>query len=108
MPSRFPINSLNAQRLLTALSLDGRDAEEKSVAMKLWEFYWCQDRDISDLGNALFAASTNLFVETLKQVLEVSRIKPEETQSYLDQIASDKVKETLKQRTEEAVKRGAQ
>eukprot|EP01127_Copromyxa_protea_P012166 TRINITY_DN3137_c0_g1_i1.p1 TRINITY_DN3137_c0_g1~~TRINITY_DN3137_c0_g1_i1.p1 ORF type:complete len:222 (-),score=53.85 TRINITY_DN3137_c0_g1_i1:58-723(-) len=92
-PSRFPINTLPAQRTLAALNLAGRK-EEGPLAIKLWEYYWGQDQDISNL-------------EVIQKALEAVGISSEEAVKILATISSDEVKEAIKKTTEEAVKRGA-
>ena len=43
-PSRFPINSLQAMRCLTALPAEQRPA----ATLKLYRAYWGEDRDVAD------------------------------------------------------------
>jgi 2-hydroxychromene-2-carboxylate isomerase len=77
---------------LTALSLSHRE-EEKTVALKMWEFYWCKDKDIAD-------------VEVLKQILVDCGVSGAEADKFMEMVGSEDVKEALKNSTEEAVKRG--
>lgn len=61
-PSRFPINSLQAMRCLTALPAEQRPA----ATLKLFHAYWAEDADIADpavltalLGGDVLARATD-------------------------------------------------
>jgi 2-hydroxychromene-2-carboxylate isomerase len=80
-PSRFPMNSLQAMRCLTAAPVEQRPA----LTMALFEAYWSQDADLSDaavLGGIVGA-------------------------DVLARASDDAVKAELKATTEEAAQRGA-
>ncbi len=80
-PSVFPTNSLIAMRALAAAS----PADVKPLALKLFEAYWGQGRDIAD---------TAVLAELLPQEL-------------LAAASDEAVKEKLKDNTDSAVQRGA-
>ena len=80
-PSNFPTNSLTAMRALTAADPDQRPG----LAMKVFQAYWVDDRNISDVG-----VLTELLGEGL-----------------LARAADAGIKEELKAVTESAVRRGA-
>ncbi|MBF0238801.1 MAG: 2-hydroxychromene-2-carboxylate isomerase [SAR324 cluster bacterium] len=80
-PVHFPVNTLLAMRILTALP----EAECKTMSHKLFQAYWVNGLDISNAD-----------------ILE-SIVGPEN----LALASQDKVKEQLKQTTENAVQRGA-
>ena len=91
LPSRFPINSLKAQRLLVAAGrLFGEDAIP-TIAIPLFGAYWVDDRDISD-------------PEELKKIASHAGFDGD---TLLAAIDAPETKAQLKANTDEAVARGA-
>lgn len=89
-PSRFPLNTLHAQRALAAATHRWPDAL-RPFALALFRAYWCEDRDISqpdEIGTAARAAGLDAEV-----VLASTR--------------EQEVKDLLRRWTGEAVERGA-
>eukprot|EP01094_Clydonella_sp_ATCC50884_P027436 TRINITY_DN7875_c0_g1_i1.p1 TRINITY_DN7875_c0_g1~~TRINITY_DN7875_c0_g1_i1.p1 ORF type:complete len:226 (-),score=66.83 TRINITY_DN7875_c0_g1_i1:93-770(-) len=94
VPSRFPLSTLKAMRLLTAVSdLEGGKHVE-GVSRQLWHAYWGRDEDITDdtvLERCVRDGSSG--------ALEGARI--------LSRCAEAGVKEALKAATQDAIDRGA-
>jgi len=80
-PSRFPMNSLQAMRCITALPVERR----AEVSMQLFRAYWADDADLGDM--AVLAELVGADV--------------------LARASDDAVKAELKAATEEAAQRGA-
>lgn len=80
-PSRFPINSLNAMRALTAAD----PADLPALSLKLFRAYWVDDRDVADVAVLTELLGADLVAKTQDEV----------------------IKTKLKDSTENAVQRGA-
>lgn len=89
-PSNFPASTLVAQRILVALQ-QSRPDKVIEFSRQCWKNYWTEDRDIST-------------EDVLAQILDSLHLSP---QTYFAAAKDPKVKEALKQVTEEAVQRGA-
>lgn len=92
-PNPFPVNTITAQRILTYLSVNN-DPLQIPLALKLWEFYWHKERNISDIGE-------------LKQALIDCGCDEGQALYILKQGVSEEIKEKLKEATEDAKTRGA-
>ncbi len=89
-PSRFPLNTLVAQRALVAASRSGGDATG-ALAAALFRAYWVDDRDVSDRAEvAAIATAAGLDGGAL---VEATGAQP--------------IKDELRRITEEAVAAGA-
>ena len=89
MSTRFPINSLLCQRVLTAAAL-ADEATVKPLTLALYAAYWVDDRDVSDPATiSEIAAGAGLDAA----LLEAAGAQP--------------TKDALRAATEEAVERGA-
>jgi len=80
-PSRFPMNSLQAMRCLTAVPAEARP----DVSLKLFRAYWADDADLGDLDVLAGLVGADV----------------------LARAGDDAVKAELKATTEEAARRGA-
>ncbi len=83
-PSRFPLNTLNAMRVLTAAAPERRPA----LTHLLMRAYWMDDRDVSDPA-------------------ELIHLLGEEGPALLARSQTPEVKDALRAATEEALTRGA-
>ncbi len=81
MPANFPANTVTVQRILCAAS----EAECKALTLKLYEAYWGQGKDITNLELLTELVGADLVAKTQE----------------------DTVKNVLKANTEDAVARGA-
>lgn len=90
-PSRFPLNTLKAQRALVATERLGHAARVPDLALALYDAYWVQDRDVSDLSE-------------IARVTEQLGLDPAAIGEAMDEQAT---KDLLRERTEDAVRRGA-
>jgi 2-hydroxychromene-2-carboxylate isomerase len=86
-PSRFPMMTVKAMRLLTTLSGD----EHVRAATAIFRAYWAQDRDISDAS-------------VLREVLASAGLAAD---SLLAKVDQPEVKQALIDATDEAKRRGA-
>jgi 2-hydroxychromene-2-carboxylate isomerase len=90
-PSRFPLNTLPAQRALVAAERSGGQAAVQGLAQRLFEAYWAEDRDVSAEAE-------------LRRTAEGAGLDPD----ALAQAAGEQaIKDQLRQITDEAVRRGA-
>ena len=80
-PSRFPINSLNAMRALTAAD----PADLPALSLKLFRAYWVDDADVGDVAVLTGLLGADLMAKTQDEA----------------------VKAKLKEATENAAQRGA-
>jgi 2-hydroxychromene-2-carboxylate isomerase len=90
-PSRFPINSLKAQRALVVADRAHGNGAVPAFALALYHASWCQDRDVSDEA-------------------EIARIATEvglDGDAMVGALGDPAVKVHLRELTEEAVRRGA-
>jgi 2-hydroxychromene-2-carboxylate isomerase len=91
LPSRFPINSLKAQRFLVAAGrLHGEEAVA-TLALPIFSAYWADDRDISDVAE-------------LKTIADHAGF---DGATIVTAIDAPETKAQLKANTDEAVSRGA-
>ena len=89
--SRFPINSLKAQRALVAASRVAGPASVGPFALALYRAYWVEDRDVAD-------------VDEVRRAAEAAGLPADE---ILAAAESQEVKDELRAITDEAVSRGA-
>lgn len=80
-PAQFPTNTVTVQRMLCAAS----DAERPALSLKLFNAYWGQGKDVSNIELLTELAGTELVAKTQDEA----------------------IKNLLKANTEEAVERGA-
>lgn len=80
-PGQFPTNTVTVQRVLCAAS----DAERPALSLKLFNAYWGQGKDVSNLALLTELAGAELVAKTQDEA----------------------IKNLLKANTEEAVERGA-
>ncbi|MAQ15702.1 MAG: disulfide bond formation protein DsbA [Sandaracinus sp.] len=90
-PSRFPMNTIPAQRMLVALREAEGDAACASLAARLFTAYWVDDADLKDPA-VLTAAATGAGFDGA---------------ALLERTQDPAVKEGLKAATAEAEQRGA-
>jgi len=90
-PSRFPINTVKAQRMLLALREEKGDGACADLAAAFFAAYWAADRDVADL---------EVLTEVASQAAFDGAALAERTQDPT-------VKEALKAATTEAEERGA-
>jgi len=107
MPSRFPISSLLAQRVLTVIatcpptskSTDNNDNVNRclmEVSRRMWQLYWAEDQDISQ---------PDVLVQAL---VGDGHFSLDEATHIVHHLATEEAtKAALKATTEEAIKRGA-
>lgn len=89
--SRFPVNTLTAQRALVAAErLFGQEAMER-LAHRLFAAIWVEDRDVSS-GDELAFCANDAGLDAKKLAVAVS---------------SQEVKDALREATSEAIRRGA-
>jgi len=89
-PSRFPLNTLRAQRALTAVAR-AQPNLLPAAAMALFSAYWVEDRDVSD-DAVIDAALRSCDIDGARMLADA---------------AMPEVKDLLRQWTDEAVNRGA-
>ena len=90
-PSRFPIHSVKAQRMLLALREDEGDGACAELAATFFAAYWTADRDVADLG----------------VLSEVATQAGFEGAALAERVQDPIIKEALKAATAEAEERGA-
>ena len=86
-PSKFPLNTILAQRLLTVASKED-SCSVPSLSKALWDSYWTRDLDISNK-------------EELKKACERAGLTPAVADRWLQQCDDDKIKKALIATTEE-------
>lgn len=90
-PSRFPINTIKAQRMLLALREAQGDDACAALAAAFYAAYWADDRDVADL-------------EVLTQVADAAGF---DGAALAGRTQDPAIKEALKAATAEAEERGA-
>jgi 2-hydroxychromene-2-carboxylate isomerase len=90
-PSRFPLNTLTAERALTAAERVDGEHIARRFALALFDAYWANDRDVSDRAVLADIAST------------VGLDAP----AVMAATDAQETKDLLRARTDEAVARGA-
>lgn len=90
-PTRFPINTVKAQRMLLALREEKGDAECATLAAAFFTAYWADDRDVADLDVLTAVADDAGF----------------DGAALAERTQEPAIKEALKGATTEAEKRGA-
>jgi len=90
MPSVFPVNSIKAHRAILASRKLRDDATMVRVAKGIYEAYWAQGKDVSDL-------------EVLGGVIAELGLDPEAVGAAMQ---DQEVKDELRQYTDEACERG--
>jgi 2-hydroxychromene-2-carboxylate isomerase len=90
-PSRFPINTVKAQRMLLALREEKGDGACAELAAAFFAAYWADDRDVSDLA-------------TLVEIADAAGFEGE---ALAERTQEPAIKEALKAATSEAEERGA-
>lgn len=86
-PSKFPLNTILAQRLLTVASEEDT-CSVPSLSKALWDSYWTRDLDISNK-------------EELKKACERAGLSSSVADRWLERCDEDKIKKTLIAATEE-------
>ncbi|XP_037532167.1 glutathione S-transferase kappa 1 [Nematolebias whitei] len=92
----FQKGSLSAMRFVTAVQQQqkGGDKQVEQVSRELWRRIWCEDKDITEPASLSEAAKkAGLSVDEIQEVLKLS--------------TSQKIKDELKNTTEDALKYGA-
>lgn len=95
-PTNFPALTLNAQRVLTYLTLQKNRAAVIALSKKLWQWYWCEDKNIA-LNDVLLEACIEAIPSSREEATVIVTQKSQE----------EHIKEALKASTAEAVRRGA-
>ncbi len=90
-PSRFPMNTVKAQRMLLALREEKGDAACAKLAAAFFTAYWVDDRDVSDLA-------------TLTEIADAAGFAGA---ALAERTQEPAIKEALKAATSEAEQRGA-
>ena len=90
-PSRFPINTVKAQRMLLALRAEKGDAACADLAAAFFTAYWADDRDVADL----------------EVLTEVATRAGYDGAALAERTQDPAIKEALKAATTEAEERGA-
>lgn len=90
-PSRFPLNTLKTQRALVAAERLGHAERVPDFALALFDAYWAQNRDVSDLSEIV-------------RIVEQVELDPAAIADAMEQQAT---KDLLRERTDDAVRRGA-
>lgn len=90
-PSRFPINTVKAQRMLLALRDEKGDADCAALSAAFFAAYWADDKDVSDL-------------EVLTQVATAAGYAGA---ALAERTQDPAIKDALKAATAEAEERGA-
>ena len=95
IPSFFPANTIQAQRVLTALYLEGEGERLEQLARVLWKSYWGGgDKNIAD-------------AEVLREIVYEWCQDREETERLMKRSSDAEVKKALLNNTKEAIDEGA-